>query len=123
MLVLRALEQMSDADHPVTQTALAKMVNDIGASLGAELWCDRKTVGRHIELLCAAGYEIVKVRGKGCYLKSNNFSKYESEALIGIIKRAEIEDKYKRYFIKKLTAQQKNIDETKLQTYLTKKEN
>lgn len=118
ILVLRALELMSDKEHPIKQVTLAKMVNDMGAGMGSEIWCDRKTIGRHINLLIAAGYNIVKVRGKGCYLQSSKFSRFESEALISVIKRSEIEDKYKRYFIMKLQLQQKGVDESRLSAYL-----
>lgn len=121
ILVLRALELMSDEKHPIKQMTLAKMINDMGAGMDSEIWCDRKTVGRHIDLLIAAGYDIVKVRGKGCYLRTNKFSRHESEALISIIKSADIEDKYKRFFIRKLRLQQKGIDEDKLCNYLNNK--
>ena len=66
LLVVKALEQMSDERQPIKQVTLAKMVNDIGGTLNLDIWCDRKTIGRHLKMLTAAGYKIVLVKGKGC---------------------------------------------------------
>lgn len=109
LLVLKALEQMSDEKNPIKQVHLAKMVNDIGGSLGLDLWCDRKTVGRHLELLKAAGYNVVKVRGKGCYLNSGKFTKSESETMISLIQSSALPDNQKMDVISKLILQQANI--------------
>ena len=52
VLLLRLLENESDASHPLSQSALAKMMTDMG------LPCDRKTVGRDIKALQGIGYPI-----------------------------------------------------------------
>lgn len=121
LLVLKALEQMSDEQHPIPQITLSKMVNDISGKYDLDIWCDRKTVGRHIALLTAAGYPIVKVKGKGCYLRDNaKFTKGESRALLKLIKNSDLPDVAKKQLAKKLIAQQQNIDGKLLRSYLDK---
>lgn len=62
LYVLDVLRKYSSQDHPVSQSALAMYLNDIGIP------CDRKTVGRNIGYLVDYGYKIVKIEGKGFYL-------------------------------------------------------
>lgn len=114
LLVLRALEQMSDEDNPIRQVTLAKMVNNIGGALNLDVWCDRKTVGRHIKLLTAAGYHIVVVKGKGCYLKSNKFTRTESDILLELLKSSNISSDHKAKITAKLVAQQETINKKEL---------
>lgn len=121
LLVLKALEQMSDEQHPIPQITLSKMVNDISGKYDLDIWCDRKTVGRHIALLTAAGYPIVKVKGKGCYLSgSSKFTKGECRALLALIKNSDLPATAKKQLAKKLIAQQQNIDGQLLRSYLDK---
>ena len=82
LLVLKALEVGSSPDRPIKQIDLAKMVNDLGGELNVDIWCDRKTVGRHIKLLSAAGYKIAFTKVKVIILNQatltytrQNFSK------------------------------------------------
>ncbi|GHV03774.1 hypothetical protein FACS1894211_16540 [Clostridia bacterium] len=110
LLVLKALEQMSDEQNPIRQASLAKMVNDVGGALNLAIWCDRKTIGRHIKLLIAAGYKIIFAKGKGYYLESDKFTKQESEILITMIKESVLTDGIKELMIDKLLAQQKNLN-------------
>lgn len=110
LLVVKALEQMSDERQPIKQVTLAKMVNDIGGTLNLDIWCDRKTIGRHLKMLTAAGYKIVLVKGKGCYLKSNKFNKDEIEIVIRLIRESGLADGRKNQLIAKLIAQQVNLD-------------
>lgn len=110
LLVLKALEQMSDAAHPIKQITLVKMVNDIGGALNIYIWCDRKTIGRHLKMLTAAGYKIVVVKGKGCYLESGKFTKEESEILIRLVRESGLTDGRKDQLITKLIEQQVNLD-------------
>ena len=120
ILVLKALEQMSDMAHPVSQIHLVKMENDIGGVLDCDVWCDRKTVGRHIKLLIAAGYDIVSVKRKGYYLNKNEFTKAESETLINLVKNSKLDELEKMRLQKKLIAQQSNVNMKKLKQYLKK---
>ena len=54
LLVLNELNTNSDADHPLTQTQIAK-------NLSSEKYtCDRKTVCRNIKFLQEMGYPIKK---------------------------------------------------------------
>lgn len=62
LYVLKILSQLSSEKHPVTQSAIAEYLNDIGVP------CDRKTVGRNIGYLIDFGYKIIKVEKKGFYL-------------------------------------------------------
>ena len=110
LLVLKALEQMSNERHLIKQITLAKMVNDLGGALNLDIWCDRKTIGRHLKLLIAAGYKLVIVKGKGCYLESNKFTKQESEILTAMIKASTLPDEQKEKLTAKLLAQQINLD-------------
>ena len=55
--ILRILYCYSSSDYPVTQTYIAKYLNDI------DLPCDRKTVGRNIKYLIDMGLPIVKSNG------------------------------------------------------------
>ena len=121
LLVLKALEQMSDEQHPISQIHLVKMVNDIGGLLNQPIWCDRKTIGRHIKLLIAAGYHIVNVRGKGYYLLDERFTKRESEVLMELVNDSNLSSEEKGALQRKLVAQQNNIDIKKLKEYLTNK--
>lgn len=114
LFVLKALEQMSDAVNPIKQITLAKMVNDIGSALNLDIWCDRKTIGRHLKLLTAAGYKIVIVKGKGCYLESSKLTKDESEIIMQLVRESRLPDVRKDLLIDKLIAQQVNLDKNKL---------
>jgi len=120
LFVLKALEQMSDAINPIKQITLAKMVNDIGSALNLDIWCDRKTIGRHLKILTAAGYKIVIVKGKGCYIESNRFTKQESENLLILIRESVLTDECKDQLIAKLIAQQVNLDKNELKKIFQK---
>ncbi|MGI6709977.1 MAG: hypothetical protein ACOX4W_00825 [Bacilli bacterium] len=111
LLVLKALEQMSDESKPIKQIELVKMVNSIGRKLNLDIWCDRKTIGRHLEILKVAGYQIKIVKGKGCYLESNKFTKQESEKILQLIKGSQLTEEVKTQLENKLNAQQVNLKE------------
>lgn len=114
LLVLKALEQMSDESHPIKQITLAKMVNDIGGLLNLKIWCDRKTVGRHLKLLIAVGYNIVFVKGKGYYLESNKLNKQEGETIISLIKKSSLAEEATTQLIAKILSQQGKIDKERI---------
>lgn len=114
LLVLKALEQMSDKHNPIKQITLAKMVNDIGGALNLDIWCDRKTVGKHLKVLRAAGYNIITVKGKGCYLKSNKFTKCESEIIAKLIDESGLPNEQKELLLAKLASQHVNLDKKTL---------
>lgn len=118
LLVLKALEVGSSPDRPIKQIDLAKMVNDLGGELNADIWCDRKTVGRHIKLLSAAGYKIVFNKGKGYYLESSNFDLHETELLKSIIAESNISDAKKQALVRKLINQQHNPTKTSIRKFL-----
>ena len=69
ILVLRMLESESDAQHPLTQTEMTKVISEIYP-------CDRKTVCRNVQFLREMGYPIVKTT-KGFYMDNKAFSNAE----------------------------------------------
>lgn len=110
LLVLKALEQMSDEFHPIKQVTLAKMVNDIGRTLNLDIWCDRKTIGRHLKMIGAVGNKIIALKGKGCYLESSKFTKEESEIITRLITDSQLTDDKKSLLSEKILLQQRNIN-------------
>ena len=66
LLVIKLLETESDEKHPITQTAIAKIISEVYP-------CDRKTVCRNIKFLQEIGYPIVKTT-TGFYLQDKLFS-------------------------------------------------
>ena len=114
LLVLRALESAGDKEHPVKQGTLAGMVGVLGEKIGADIWCDRKTVGRHIKLLNSVGYRIRYVRGRGYYMESNKLSNDEFGRLKSLIRASSWSEEEKERMIEKLLANQQYADETML---------
>lgn len=70
LYVLKILQQYPSEEKPVTQSAIARYLNDINVP------CDRKTVGRNIEYLKEFGIKIIKVEGKGFYIDKNHVAKF-----------------------------------------------
>ena len=107
LLVLRALEHFSDKNHPIKQVDLAKLVNDVGAEHNLDVWCDRKTVGRHLKLLTAVGYDVRKINGKGVYMQSENFNFPECRILKEVVKDTQkLTEEKKKQILCKLDRQQ-----------------
>ena len=74
--VLNLLKAYSAEDAPVSQSAIANYLNDIGVP------CDRKTVGRNIGYLIEFGYPIKKVAGRGYYLLAQDIRAASNKLLI-----------------------------------------
>lgn len=66
--VLKMLTEGSDEEHPVSQITMTKTLEMLG------LKCNRKTIARDIDCLIECGYNIVKVAGKGFYLKKDDMT-------------------------------------------------
>ena len=66
LLVLKLLETETDANHPITQTEIAKTISAVYP-------CDRKTVGRNMKDLKDLGYPIIKTT-KGFYMDGKRFT-------------------------------------------------
>lgn len=66
LFVLKALENQSSKERPLSQTLMAKTIQLCGIK------CDRKTIARDIKVLQQFGYNIQKVEGKGFYLEKQN---------------------------------------------------
>lgn len=80
LLVLKLLETESDANHPITQTEIAKTISEVYP-------CDRKTVGRNIKDLKELGYPIVKTT-KGFYMNGKRFTVNEIDFVTNAIMAA-----------------------------------
>ena len=88
LLVLKLLETETDANHPITQTEIAKTISEVYP-------CDRKTVGRNIKDLKELGYPIMKTT-KGFYMDEKRFTVDEIDFVINAIITASgmrVEDK------------------------------
>ena len=77
LLVLKLLETETDANHPITQTEIAKTISEVYP-------CDRKTVGRNIKDLKNLGYPIVKTT-KGFYMDNKIFTVAEIDFVTNAI--------------------------------------
>ena len=81
LLVLKLLETETDANHPITQTEIAKTISAVYP-------CDRKTVGRNIKDLKELGYPIVKTT-KGFYMNDKRFTVEEIDFVTSAIVAAD----------------------------------
>ena len=77
LLVLKLLETETDANHPITQTEIAKTISEVYP-------CDRKTVGRNIKDLKELGYPIIKTT-KGFYMSEKLFKVNEIDFVTNAI--------------------------------------
>ncbi len=77
--ILKILQDLSDYDHPLTQTDIIKRLEeDYGILAG------RNAVSRNISLLCELGYDICthEESGRGAYLRERAFDDTELLVLI-----------------------------------------
>ena len=81
LLVLKLLETETDANHPMTQTEIAKTISEVYP-------CDRKTVGRNIKDLKNLGYLIVKTT-KGFYMDKKIFTVAEIDFVTNAIVKSD----------------------------------
>jgi predicted DNA-binding transcriptional regulator YafY len=74
--ILQILERHSDADHPLTQEDILRLLeSEYGIII------ERKAVGRNLSLLREAGFDIESTRS-GCWLASRKFDDTELHMLI-----------------------------------------
>ena len=76
LYVLNVLKVYSAKEHPVSQTAICKYLNEIGIP------CDRKTVGRNVKYLQEFGYPIVHIPVKGYYLDGEALEKCKNKMVV-----------------------------------------
>lgn len=75
--ILQILEEYSDCEHPMTQQEIAERLDrDYG------IFLERKAIGRNIQLLNDAGFEITSRENRGVYLSSRRFEEGELRLLI-----------------------------------------
>ena len=98
--ILEILKKRSDYDHPLTQNDIATYLEkDYGIVI------ERKSIGRNIELLIQAGYDIQTKERKGVYLASREFEDSELHMLIdGVLSSKYITTKHSKDLIEKLCA-------------------
>ncbi len=96
LYVLKILKEGSNRNHPIAQTVIARTLNLIGIK------CDRKTVARDIDCLIAFGYDIVKVKGVGCYLNNREFDREDIDNLLKGVSSLDISVDKKVSLIKKV---------------------
>ena len=88
LLVLKLLETESDERHPITQTAIAKIISEV-------YHCDRKTVGRNIKFLIDVGYPIVKTN-RGFYIQNKAFTLDEIEYIKAAVLSSQKDEKIEK---------------------------
>ena len=76
LYVLNVLKLYSSEETPVSQSAIANYLNDVGIA------CDRKTVGRNIKYLIEFGYPIKRINRKGCFLCREEMKKCKNKFII-----------------------------------------
>ena len=76
LYVLKILKDGSNKEHPISQSVITKTINLMGIP------CDRKTISRDIDCLIAYGYDIVKIKGGGCYFNSTEFTTDDIENML-----------------------------------------
>ena len=92
LFVLKILKDGSNAEHPISQAKITRMINLAGFK------CDRKTISRDIDTLIKFGYDIRKNKGGGCYYNNTDFSAEEIQQILDGIHQLEtmkVEDKVK----------------------------
>ncbi len=96
LYVLKILKDGSNKYNPISQSVITKTINLIGIP------CDRKTISRDIDCLIDYGYDIVKLKGGGCYLNTVDFTKDDVENLIDGVKTLNLTVPQKSELIKKV---------------------
>lgn len=96
--ILQILQNETDQDHPLTQVRIEeKLKSEYG------LVVERKAVGRNLQLLREAGFEIESVPKKGCYLLRRTFEDSELRWLIdNVLSSRHIPARYSKDLIDKL---------------------
>ena len=117
LLTLKALELAGGERKPIKQIDIANMVNELGKRFNLDICCDRKTVGRHLKLLTAIGYDLITIKGQGFYIKSCIFTRSETNVLKDLIENASIEDDQKKILLDKIAYRHNFLDAETLKKY------
>ena len=96
LYVLKILKDGSNKDHPISQSVVTKTINLMGIK------CDRKTISRDIDCLIDYGYDIVKIKGGGCYFNSADFNATDIENMLQGVSKLDIEVQEKVELQKKI---------------------
>ncbi|WP_029674837.1 helix-turn-helix transcriptional regulator [Butyrivibrio sp. VCB2006] len=99
LLILDVLRRYSDAEHPLTQQAIIRILR---SDYGVEK-IDRRSVKANVLSLVDMGYEISMEEGNGYYLISREFEDAELRLLIdSVLFSKTISDAYAKRLIEKL---------------------
>ena len=99
ILILDVLQRYSDADHPLTQQVIIRILkNDYGVEK-----IDRRSVKANVLSLVDMGYDIAMEEGEGYYLISREFEDAELRLLIdSVLFSKTVSDAYAKKLIDKL---------------------
>lgn len=106
LLVLRVLTCWSSKEHPVKQSQIVEYINNCASQT---VWCDRKTVARHLKVLREAGYRIEFCKGRGWYIETGRFDADECDILFDLISRSALSAEQKQSLTLKLAYQKYEI--------------
>lgn len=97
--ILKILQEFSDADNPLTQEKIAKLLAD-----RYKIAVERKAISRNIGWLSDdLNYEIGQIKGKGYYLISREFEDNELRLLIDSVNFSKtIPTRYSKELVEKL---------------------
>ena len=102
LLVLYVLDCWSSRERPIKQSQIVDFINNCEHHLGTEVWCDRKTVGRHIKTLQQVGYSVEHIKGKGWYLENGEFDAAECDTLADVVAQSSLPELSKQSFMARL---------------------
>jgi biotin operon repressor len=95
--VLNMLKTCSSKEYPLSQALITRAINLAGIK------CDRKTIARDIECLKMCGYKIIKNKGGGCYLYSEDeLNNDEISLLEKLITTSSLDIRQKQDLLKKM---------------------
>ena len=78
--ILQILQKYSSPEHPLWQEEIQDyLLRDYGVEL------ERKAIGRNLAYLCEAGFHIVNIPKRGCYLEAFGFNSSDLRLVIDAI--------------------------------------
>lgn len=98
ILVLTILQEGSSKKQPLSQSLICRTINLYGVK------CDRRTIANDINILIELGYNIVKIKGGGCYLDKNltEFTVHDYRLVAGCIDVSKLNANEKQLLKQKL---------------------
>lgn len=119
VLTIKVLELVGSLNQSVKQVDIARMIDVLGRELDLDIRCDRKTVGRHIKILTAAGYDIVYKKGSGYSYNGGLFTEDEAKLLSALVEASWLSVDVKRALVDKIEKRSTPVSFWALKQYLT----